>query len=144
MVESAVTGYSNEIDPAGKEPAQSEHMEITASQVQVTEKKNIKLTDDETGTPLEKMSDSQIAQIKRYDCRLRKKVIPHDYKKPEPVTDKKIIHSKFIMLWRNTEYSKQKTATCYASAPFIAVLHSMSQFFYLDTFTPSLFQIKVT
>lgn len=46
-----VRGYSDEIDPNEKEPAQSKHTQVTASQV--TEKKNIKLT-DETGTPLEK------------------------------------------------------------------------------------------
>ena len=84
VVEFAVMGYSNEIDPTEKEPAQSEHKQITVSQV--TEKKNIKLT-DETGTPLEKMSDSQIAQIKRYDSRLVREIIPHDYKKPESVTE---------------------------------------------------------
>ena len=84
VVEFAVMAYSDEIDPIEKKPAQSEHKQVTVSLV--TEKKNIKLT-DETGTPFEKMSASQIAQIKRYDCRLRKKIIPHDYKNPESVVD---------------------------------------------------------
>ncbi|WLE95610.1 MAG: hypothetical protein QTN59_13080 [Candidatus Electrothrix communis] len=78
--------YPDEIDPIKKEPAQSEHKQVTASQV--TEKKNIKLT-DETGTSFEKMSASQIAQIKRYDCRLRREAIPHYYKTAESVADTK-------------------------------------------------------
>jgi len=78
MVDLAITGCSNEIDPTGKQPTQSEHKQITVSQV--TEKQNIKLT-DKTGTPLDKMSDPQLAQMKRHDCRLRKEEISHDYKK---------------------------------------------------------------
>ncbi|MCI5136983.1 MAG: hypothetical protein D3922_00895 [Candidatus Electrothrix sp. AR1] len=75
--EFAVIGCSNEVDQIEKQPTQSEHKQITVSQV--TEKQNIKLT-DKTGTPLDKMSDSQLAQMKRQDCRLRKEEIPHNYK----------------------------------------------------------------
>ncbi|MCI5219031.1 MAG: hypothetical protein D3914_07530 [Candidatus Electrothrix sp. LOE2] len=92
-VESAVTGCSDQDDPnsTGKQSVTSQDRQverikrITVSQVteatvKEKEKKNIKLT-DETGTPFDKMPASQIAQIKRYDCRLRKKILPHDYKR---------------------------------------------------------------
>jgi hypothetical protein len=81
MVNFVVTGYSNEIenkvDPIVTKPANSEKKQVT---VQVTKKKDIILA-DETETAYDKMSDSQIAQIKRYDCRLIKKILPHEYKK---------------------------------------------------------------
>jgi PBP1b-binding outer membrane lipoprotein LpoB len=77
-VECAVTGCSNEMDSVEKQPAQPERKQVTVSQV--TEKKNVRLT-DKTGTPLDTMSDSQIAQMKRSGCRLIEEVIPHDYKK---------------------------------------------------------------
>jgi hypothetical protein len=79
MVGFAVVGCSNEIenkvDPIVTQPAQSENKQIT---VQVTKEKDIILA-DETGTPYDKMSDSQLSQIKRYDCRLIKEVLPHEY-----------------------------------------------------------------
>ena len=78
VVACAVTGCSNEIDPMKKQPAQPKHKQIIAPQV--TEKKDIKRT-NKTGTPFEKMSASQISQMKRSDCRLREETIPHDYKK---------------------------------------------------------------
>ncbi|CAK8720110.1 hypothetical protein KKHLCK_09295 [Candidatus Electrothrix laxa] len=92
-VDFAVTGCSNEMDPMKKQsdkPVPKPTQQITVPQVtkqvteqtteQTTEKKDIRLT-DKTGTPFEKMSASQIAQIKRSDCRFKKEVIPHDYKK---------------------------------------------------------------
>ncbi|MGB5685291.1 MAG: hypothetical protein WBM35_05740 [Candidatus Electrothrix sp.] len=83
-----VIGCSNEIDPMKKQPASPAPtaQQVTASQVvtqvatRTTEKKKVRLT-DKTGTPFDKMSDSQIAQMKRRDCRFREEIIPHDYKK---------------------------------------------------------------
>ena len=83
-----VIGCSNEMDPMEKQPASPapKAQQVTTSQItkqvakQATEKKNVRLT-DKTGTPFDKMSDSQIAQMKRSDCRLREETIPHDYKK---------------------------------------------------------------
>lgn len=77
IVELAVTGCSNEIDPIKKQPTQSEHKPITVAQV--TKKQHIKLT-DKTETPLDKMSDSQLSQMKRHDCRTIKEEVSHNYK----------------------------------------------------------------
>jgi len=77
-LDEAILDENNKIDPIKKQSAHSEHKQIPVSQV--TKKEHIVLT-DKTGTPYDKMSDSQLAQIKRYDCRLRKEELPHDYKK---------------------------------------------------------------
>ena len=84
VVEFAVIGYccsneiENKINPIGNNLAKSEHKQLTIPHV-VEKKKN--MLPDKTGTPYNKMSDSQIVQIKRRDCRLKKETIPHDYKK---------------------------------------------------------------
>lgn len=86
MLEPAVTAYSDEVknvpDPAKKQKqVTSEDKQAVIPEVakesEVTEKES-KLV-SETGTPYAKMTDSQISQMKRYDCRLRKKIIPHNY-----------------------------------------------------------------
>lgn len=80
-VEFAVVGCSDEVEEQvdvikEKKERQEHHAEIQQS----TEQEEALLV-DATGTPYDKMSASQIAQVKRYDCRLRKQLIAHDYKK---------------------------------------------------------------